>query len=80
MESAEIKSKGSATRPGDYFDSGTVAHGYSRATNGTITKFDAPGAGTGLDQGTYITGINMAGAITGYVSDSGSVFHGYVRP
>ena len=32
---------------GTYLDSNRVAHGYVRTANGTISTFDAPGAGTG---------------------------------
>ena len=32
---------------------------------GTLTTFDAPGAGTGSGQGTFANDINPAGAITG---------------
>ena len=46
----------------------------------TIT-FDAPGADTkpGDDNGTYATGINAWGAITGSYQDTNSAFHGFVR-
>ena len=67
---------------GDYLDAGYVSHAYVRAPDGKITPFDAPGAGTGAGQGTmtgFIDCINAAGAMTGYVIDAGSVFHGYVR-
>ena len=36
------------TITGQYTDSGTVAHGYVRAPDGTFITFDAPGAGTEL--------------------------------
>src|SRR5262249_6702453 len=45
---------------GYYNDSSNVAHGYMRAPDGTITTFDAPGAGTGPFQGTIPSGINQA--------------------
>jgi hypothetical protein len=44
-----------------------------------ITDFDAPGAGTGAYQGTLSTGINVRGATTGSVTDSGYGTHGFVR-
>jgi hypothetical protein len=67
---------------GDYVDASEVFHGYARAPHGTITPFDAPGAGTGAGQGTFLvagTGINPAGAIAGQYIDAGGVAHGYVR-
>ena len=52
-----------------------------RATDGTITTFDAPGAGTGLFEGTIAGTINPAGAIAGYYCDAifFSSCHGFVR-
>jgi hypothetical protein len=64
---------------GFFGDSGSVAHGFGRTAGGTITTFDAPGAGTKIHQGTYSFAINTAGDITGWYLDSGSVFHGFVR-
>lgn len=57
-------------------------HGFLRTPNGTITTFDAPGAGTGSGQGTFVStieGINPAGAISGIYTDANGVFHGFVR-
>ena len=45
----------------------------------TIVTIDAPGAGTGLNQGTQSIGINSAGAVTGFYADSNNVVHGFVR-
>ena len=59
--------------------SGNVAHGFVRAADGTITLFDAPGAGTGKNQGTFPISINTGGVITGMFSDTNSVYHGFVR-
>jgi hypothetical protein len=50
---------------GEYADASFVFHGFVRAANGTITTFDAPGAGTGPGQGTEAFGINYAGTIEG---------------
>jgi hypothetical protein len=58
---------------------GYVDHGYVRAPDGTITVFDAPGAGTGSFQGTLPEGINSEGAIVGNYVDSGGVNHGFLR-
>jgi hypothetical protein len=46
-----------------------------RAPDGTITTFDVPAA-VGL---TGATGINPAGAITGFYFDANSVSHGFLR-
>jgi hypothetical protein len=55
-------------------------HGFVRATNGTITTFNAPGTGTlgALGPGDFEMGINTAGTVVGYYLDAGSVFHGYL--
>jgi hypothetical protein len=45
----------------------------------TITVFDAPGAGTVAGQGTFANGMNDSGAITGFIRDTNSARHGYVR-
>ena len=50
-----------------------------RAPDGTFTTFDAPGAGTGLFQGTNPFSINPAGAIAGYTLDASNVNHGFLR-
>ncbi len=60
----------------DYYDSN---HGYLRTADGTITLFDAPGAGTQYFQGTFPTAINSAGLIVGTYEDSGYGFHGFIR-
>jgi hypothetical protein len=45
----------------------------------TITTFDAPGAGTGLRQGTYALCINPSGTIIGFVRGANEVRHGFIR-
>lgn len=69
---------------GPYIDSNSVQHGFFRAPGGTVTTFDAPGAGTNVDQGTGCpsdcpTGLNDRGAIMGTYLDSNYAFHGYLR-
>ena len=54
-------------------------HGFMRAKNGTITTFDAPGAGTGPGQGTIPLSINPQGAIAGSYTDASNVNHSFVR-
>jgi hypothetical protein len=45
----------------------------------TITTFDTPGAGTEPGQGTFPSGINLLGAITGFIRDANSARHAFVR-
>jgi hypothetical protein len=66
---------------GFYVDASGVLHGFVRTSNGTITPFDAPGAGpagTSLFPGTIAASINDSGDITGTYADPSGVFHGYV--
>ena len=64
---------------GIYVVAGNVAHGFVRAADGTITKFDAPDAGTSSNQGTFPVSINTAGDIVGLYSDKSNLYHGFVR-
>src|SRR5215813_13563876 len=43
---------------GYYVDSAVVRHGFVRDENGVITTFDAPGGGTGVNQGTQSFAIS----------------------
>jgi hypothetical protein len=45
----------------------------------TTTTFNAPGAGTGAGQGTFPSGINLLGTITGFTRDANSARHGFLR-
>src|SRR5215472_2730540 len=45
----------------------------------TITTFDAPGAGTARDQGTFAFNINPSGTIIGFIRDANNVRHGFTR-
>jgi hypothetical protein len=72
----------SGTLTGFFVDSLNVFHGYVRSNQGVITVFDAPGAGTGPFQGTFPFSpmiINPNGAITGWLTDSAFVSHGFLR-
>lgn len=64
---------------GSYTDANFVSHGFLRAADGTIATFDAPGAGTGMYQGTSAAGISPAGAITGWYTDAIFASHGFLR-
>src|SRR6516225_7596574 len=67
---------------GLYTDTNYAAHGFVRAPDGTITTFDAPGAGTGSGEGTFVEtptgGINPVGEITGDSCDAVTC-HGFLR-
>ena len=67
---------------GQYVGTRDVFHGFVRSPDGAISPFDAPGAGTGAGQGTFVVfgdGINLSGAIVGGYSDTSNVFHGFLR-
>src|SRR5580698_4107649 len=67
---------------GSFLDDGNVFHGYQCVsgcgTASTFTEYDAPGAGTGANQGTITFSINVFGVITGYLIDANNVSHGFV--
>ena len=60
-------------------DASNVYHGVLRAPDGTMTTFDAPGAGTGPGQGTIPFCNNPVDAITGVYIDASDVNHGFLR-
>jgi hypothetical protein len=66
---------------GYYVDGNVVYHGFLRATDGTITSFDAPGSGRLKDsaQGTVPLGINPQGEIAGQYQDENYLYHGFLR-
>ena len=49
-----------------------------QANAAQIIKFDAPDSGTGAGQGTFTTGINNFGVVTGQVTDNNNATHGFV--
>jgi hypothetical protein len=66
---------------GLYRDASYLLHGFVRAATGTITTFEAPGAGTGAYTGTVSLSINTAGDIAGTYLDTRYVYRGFVpRP
>lgn len=64
---------------GYYTDSNDVFHGFVRDPEGTITSFDAPGAGTGAYQGTFAGSIASDGTIAGSYTDANNISHGFLR-
>jgi hypothetical protein len=62
---------------GWYVDPTGVNHGYLQARVGTITAFNAAGAGNGASQGTTLPANNPAGAIAGLYVDAVKVNHGF---
>ena len=64
---------------GKYIDASNVIHGFIRTAEGSITKFDAPGAGTGAGQGTFPDGLNIEGVIIGMSTDANNAVHGFLR-
>jgi len=64
---------------GWYIDASGAFHGYLRAPKGTVTTFNARGAGTGNFQGTVAMALNPERAVTGFYLDASNVFHGFLR-
>jgi hypothetical protein len=60
---------------GNYFDASFVTHGFLRATDGTITSFDAPGAGVA----TFPAAITPQGLIVGTYFDANFATHIFLR-
>jgi hypothetical protein len=60
---------------GNYFDASFVTHGFLRTTDGTITSFDAPGAGVA----TFPVAITPQGLIVGWYFDANFGQHIFLR-
>ena len=63
---------------GTYPDASFVIHSFLRTAHGAVTAIDAPDAGTSFFQGTFVSGINSAGMITGHYTDMNYAAHGFV--
>jgi hypothetical protein len=63
---------------GNYLDSSGASHGFIRDAAGAIKTLDVPGAGTGLNEGTFPQTMD-GGGITGYYIDAAGVGHGFFR-
>jgi hypothetical protein len=66
------------TVTGSFNDGFGINHGFVRSRDGTLTTFDAPGAGTGFNQGTLPLGITPGGVIMGQIRDATGGNHGFV--
>ena len=69
---------------GTYTDANNVFHGFLRGPEGGFTTFEAPGAGTGSNQGTGCfsdcsVSLNDLGTIAGIYIDANSIYHGFLR-
>ena len=62
---------------GSFNDGFAVKHGFLRDSDGRVTSFDVPGAGTGFNQGTVPLGISPAGLIMGLYIDAKYRPHGF---
>jgi hypothetical protein len=63
---------------GSFNDGFAVKHGFLRESDGRVTSFDVPGAGTGFNQGTVPLGISPAGLIMGLYIDAKYRPHGFL--
>jgi hypothetical protein len=69
------------TVTGEFLDSSSAMHGFSRSPFGGFVTFDAPGAGTGAGQGTRPSTNNLEGVVVGWYVDANSLNHGFLwRP
>lgn len=60
-------------------DSQSPAQAAQANSTADIIEFDAPGAGTKANEGTYPYAINAWGEITGFYEDSNGAIHGFLR-
>jgi hypothetical protein len=63
---------------GSFNDGYQINHGFLRASDGTVTTLDVPGAGIRINQGTAPLGITPAGEIMGLYIDANGVTHGFL--
>ena len=62
---------------GEYLDQSGIGHGFVRAADGKVTKFDIPGVTNPFD--VYPASINSSGTIAGWYMASDYTFHGFLR-
>jgi hypothetical protein len=63
---------------GSFNEGFTINHGFLRASDGKVTTFDVPEAGTGFNQGSVPLGITPGGTIMGLYLDSNYGHHGFL--
>lgn len=56
-----------------------ASRGFLRDKDGAFTTFDAPGAGTSANQGTFLRSLTKKSAMSGLMVDAANVAHGYIR-
>ena len=63
---------------GSFHDDNNVFHGFQCiAPCNTFSEYNAPGAGTGANQGTITFGNNLFGETVGFYVDANNVAHGF---
>jgi hypothetical protein len=67
------------TIAGTLNDGYSIFYGFVRTSDGGVTLFEAPGAGTGAFQGTEVVGMTPYRVIVGFFTDSNGLNHGYLR-
>jgi uncharacterized membrane protein len=67
------------TIAGTLNDGSSIFYGFVRTSDGDVTLFEAPGAGTGAFQGTEVVGMTPYRVIVGFYTDSNGLNHGYLR-
>jgi uncharacterized membrane protein len=64
---------------GNFYDADNFVHGFVRQASGRIATFDAPGAGGGSGNGTFVTALDDAGTVVGYYTDNALQSHSFWR-
>lgn len=73
----EIQGISGSTIYGDYLDANSTYHGFV-LSNGQLTTFNAPQAGSASKQGTVVTGVSGS-EVVGYIYDANSFRHGFIE-
>jgi len=73
----EIQGISGSTIYGDYLDANSTYHGFV-LSNGQLTTFSAPQAGSASQQGTVVKGVSGS-EVFGYIYDANSGLHGFAE-
>lgn len=73
----EIQGISGSTIYGDYLDANSAYHGFV-LSNGQLTTFNAPQAGSASQQGTVVKGVSGS-EVFGYIYDANSGLHGFTE-